>query len=85
MAVSRGKHTSAAARRGPTRYRTGSIDIVSSASICSEIRMIPNSAAIDEPARPVIMSAVSTGPSSRISDRATANPSTVSEPSRVST
>ena len=42
--------------------------------------MIPISAAIAEPARPVTISAVSTGPSSRISDSETIGPRRASEP-----
>ena len=45
-AVSNGKLTSAAAILGLTRNRMGFISMVSRASICSEIRMIPISAAM---------------------------------------
>ena len=45
-----------------------------SASICSVIFMMPISAVSAEPARPVTNTAQSTGPSSRIKDRATAGP-----------
>ncbi len=54
-----------------------------SASICSVIRMMPSSAVRAEPARPVTIRAASTGPSSRISDRATAGPRNASEPKRT--
>jgi len=45
--------------------------VSSSASICSVTRMVPISAAIAAPTRPATMSAVSTGPSSRVSDTTT--------------
>ena len=45
-----------------------------SASICSVMRMIPISAVSAEPARPVTISAESTGPSSRMIESATAGP-----------
>ena len=48
--------------------------MTSSASICSVIRMMPISAVRAEPARPVTKTAQSTGPSSRMSDSATAGP-----------
>ena len=54
--------------------------MVSKASICSVMRMIPISAVIAEPARPVTISADRTGPSSRIKLRATADPSNPSAP-----
>ena len=44
--------------------------------------MIPISAVSAEPARPVTKTAQSTGPSSRIRDRATAGPRYASEPNR---
>ena len=53
-----------------------------SASICSVIFMIPISAVRAEPARPVTKTAQSTGPSSRISESATAGPRKASEPKR---
>src|SRR3972149_2538441 len=51
-----------------------------SASICSEIRMMPSSAVSAEPARPVTKTAVSTGPSSRTRAMPTAGPPKASEP-----
>ena len=54
--------------------------MVSRASICSEMRMIPISAAMAEPARPMTMIAASTGPSSLINVKATAAPSNPSDP-----
>ena len=58
--------------------------ITVSASICSVMRMMPISAVSAEPARPVTISAESTGPSSRMSDSATAGPRNASEPKRES-
>ena len=46
--------------------------------------MIPISAVSAEPARPVTIRAASTGPSSRISERATAGPRKASDPNRDS-
>src|SRR5262245_5195597 len=46
--------------------------------------MTPNSAASADPARPVTMSAASTGPSSRTSAMATSGPTKASEPTRCS-
>src|SRR2546426_10574784 len=48
------------------------------------MRMMPSSAVSAEPARPVTMRAASTGPSSRISDNATAGPRNASDPKRES-
>ena len=45
-----------------------------SASICSVTRMVPSSAAMALPTRPVTISAVRTGASSRVRDRATTLP-----------
>src|SRR5439155_726262 len=58
--------------------------MTSSASICSVMRMMPSSAVSAEPARPVTMRPASTGPSSRISDNATAGPKNASDPNRES-
>ncbi len=41
------------------------------ASICSVTRIVPSSAASDEPTRPAIMSEASTGASSRVSESET--------------
>ena len=49
--------------------------IVFRASICSEMRWMPISAVMAEPARAVIMMAVRTGPSSRMRESATSVPS----------
>lgn len=54
--------------------------MTSRASIWSVMRMTPISAAMEEPARPVSMMAVSTGPSSRMRVRDTAEPSMATEP-----
>ena len=48
--------------------------MASSASICSVTRMVPSSAAMDEPTRPPTMSAVSTGPSSMMTERRITEP-----------
>ena len=74
-AVSRGKQTKEAASLGVTRWRTGSTFMVDRASICSGMRMMPISALMLDPALAMSMMAVSTGPSSRTRDRATATPS----------
>ena len=59
-----------ASTRGTTRNFTGFSPMVARASISSETRMVPISAVIAEPLRPVMMIAVSSGPSSRIIDTA---------------
>ena len=64
-AVSSGTQRIAAQKRGATAFATGSIAISPSAVIWSVARISPSSAAIDEPARPMNSSAVSTGASSR--------------------
>ena len=56
--------------------------MLSSASICSVTRMVPSSAAIALPTRPLTISAVSTGASSRVSDRVTMAPMRLSAPKR---
>ena len=71
MAVRKGKLISAAPSRGLNRNRTGLMSMVSKASICSEMRMMPISAAMAEPARATIMMAANTGPISRIRLKAT--------------
>ena len=58
----------------------GSTRMVNRASICSELRWMPISAVMADPARAVIMIAVSTGPNSRMIDRATAEPSSPTDP-----
>ena len=69
MPVSSGTVSTAAQKRGATALATGSIAISSSALIWSVARIRPSSAAIELPARPMNSSAVSTGASSRYSDR----------------
>src|SRR4030042_982095 len=54
-AVSRGKLIMEAAILGLMRYLSGSMRMVSRASICSEIRWIPTSAVIAEPALAAII------------------------------
>jgi len=58
----------------------GLILIVVRASICSLIRWMPISAVMAEPARAVIIMAVSTGPSSMISERETSDPTAPAAP-----
>ena len=65
---------SEATTRGTTRYWTGSVPSAVNASICSVTRMVPSSAAMALPTRPVTISAVRTGASSRVRDRATTLP-----------
>jgi hypothetical protein len=57
-------------------------DIMRRPSSCSVVTIDAISAAIAEPARPVTSSAVSTGPSSRTSERPTTAPSEPSAPNR---
>ena len=64
--------------RGTKRYCTGSVASACSASICSVTRMVPISAAIDEPTRPVTISPTSTGDSSRSIASATTLPTKLS-------
>ena len=79
-AVSNGKLITAAIIRGENKNLTGFICMVLRASICSEILMIPISAAMDEPALAVTIIAVKTGPNSEIKVKATAAPRAASEP-----
>ena len=69
--VSTGSMTSIARNRGTTRKRTGLIAITSSASISSPTFIVPNSAVTAEPLRPITITAISSGPSSRNSDTET--------------
>ena len=80
MATSSGMTSTPANTLGATRYCMGLTAIVSRASICSVIRISPISAVIAEPARPVTISAESTGPSSRMMLSATAEPRRPSAP-----
>ena len=65
---------------GVTRYLSGSMVITSRARICSEIRMMPSSAVMAEPALAPTIRAPSTGPSSRTSPMETVEPRSDSEP-----
>ncbi len=56
------------------------MSMVRRASICSEIRMMPISAVMEDPARAMTMMAVSTGPISRTRESATAEPRAAVEP-----
>ena len=67
-------------KRGTTMRRIGSTPIISMAASCSPERMRPISAVSDVPARPANNSAATTGPSSRMSERATSTPSACSLP-----
>ena len=69
-----------AANRGAITRCIGSTPIISMAESCSPDRMRPISAVSDVPARPAKRSAVTTGPSSRISASATRTPSASSLP-----
>jgi hypothetical protein len=52
------------------------------ASICSVTFIVPSSAAIDAPTRPETMSPANTGPSSRVMERATTEPTKLVAPNR---
>ena len=54
--------------------------MASRASTCSVTFMVPNSAAMAEPALAATIRAVNTGPSSRVMDRATPAPNMLSPP-----
>ena len=62
-------------KRGARMRSTGSIAIMSIAASCSPAFIRPISAVSEVPARPANSSAVTTGPSSRVSDRLTIRPS----------
>ena len=66
-------------RGASTRWR-GSMAINSIAAICSPAFIRPISAVSEVPARPANSSAVTTGPSSRTSDRLTIRPSDSAAP-----
>jgi len=66
--------TRPATMRGATSFRTGSLPRTRKASICWVTTIDPSSAAIPEPTRPVTMSAVRTGPSSRTIETHTSRP-----------
>jgi spermidine synthase len=84
MADSSGMTRIIATALGATTMSMGSIDIMRSPSSCSVATMVPISAAVAEPARPVASSAVRTGPSSRMSERPTTAPSELVAPKRTS-
>ena len=83
-AESSGIESASASALGWVTKSTGSTDIMRSPSSCSVATIAPISAATAEPARPVTSSAVSTGPSSRTSDRPTTPPTLCSAPKRTS-
>ena len=68
---SNGTVSTAASKRGDSRYCTGLTAIVTSASICSVMRMLPSSAAVALPARAATINAANTGAISRVSETAT--------------
>src|SRR3990172_2123517 len=72
--TSTGRTRVEATTRGTTRYLTGFVARVTSASICSVTFIVPSSAAIDAPTRPETMSPANTGPSSRVIESATTVP-----------
>ena len=69
--TSSGRVTTPAMMRGATRYFSGLVESVTSASICSVTFMVPISAAMAAETRPAIISPASTGPSSRVMPSAT--------------
>ena len=72
--TSSGRPISSAHMRGTTSLRIGSAPSERIASTCSETVMLPSSAVMPAPTRPPTMRAVSTGPSSRTSEKATTSP-----------
>ena len=74
MTVRIGTMMRPAASRGATSLRMGSEPSTRRASICWVTTIDPSSAAMPDPTRPVTMSAVSTGPSSRTIDTQTSRP-----------
>ena len=70
--VRQGNMKTMAMNFGVTRKWTGSMAMVSKASISSETFMVPISAAKAEPERPITTMAVMSGPSSRDMEMATA-------------
>ena len=58
----------------------GFVPSADKASICSVTRIVPSSAAIDEPTRPASMVAASTGPSSFTIEMLITEPSRVARP-----
>ncbi|OPX96706.1 MAG: hypothetical protein A4E59_01047 [Syntrophorhabdus sp. PtaB.Bin027] len=80
MTVRRGSIRKDAIILGVTRYLIGLRAITVRASICSVTLIVPNSAAIAEPALPVTIRLVRTGPNSRVMLKATVAPTSPSEP-----
>ena len=72
-----------AKRRGEIKYSTGLTANVERASICSVTRMVPSSAAIEEPALAATTNPVKTGPNSRVIDKATTVPTSDSALNRL--
>ena len=73
--ASKGMDTTPARKRGARMRLLGSTAIISMAASCSPAFIRPISAVSEVPARPANSSAVTTGPSSRTSDRLTISPS----------
>ena len=84
IAASSGMLIKPARNRGAMTRRIGSTAIISIPDNCSVAFIKPISAVRAEPARPANNSAVTTGPSSRTSDRATMTPSDSSAPNLTS-
>ena len=74
IAVRTGIMMTVASTRGTTSRRIGEIAMARRASTCSVTVIDPSSAVMPEPTRPPTMRAVSTGPSSRTSERDTTRP-----------
>ncbi len=66
--------------RGTTSLRSGSVPRARSALTWSVTTIDPSSAAMPDPTRPANISAVSTGPSSRIIEALTSRPTSVRAP-----
>ena len=77
-AVNSGADASSARNRGTTRVSTGWAARARSASICSVTFIVPNSAVMAAPTRPVSINAASTGPSSLLIPMLTTAPVAVS-------
>ena len=67
-------------KRGASTRLFGSTAIMSIAASCSPAFIRPISAVSDVPARPAKSNAVTTGPSSRVRERLTINPSDSAAP-----
>ena len=77
-AVSNGAEAKSARKRGITSVSTGCAARVRRASICSVTFIVPNSAVMEAPTRPVSIKAASTGPNSLLMPMLTTAPVAVS-------